>query len=168
MSDTPTDTTSFNTGTSSSTNKERNNDPLDTAQWTSYLPETFGIRDAVKKSSYRWCVREGCVPFAMIWVMDKYICCIYGSLIFVLSFCLISGACGEWRRHRLWVCKWYCCRTLILLLDNFLIIFRTILGTDFELVLARLLRGTSFSGHLWWWCFLLTTFAIEDGSITKK
>jgi hypothetical protein len=69
------DTTSFTTETSSSTDKENNNnsnDPLDTAQWTNYLPETFGIRDAVKQSSYRWCVREGCVPFIMIWVMDKY------------------------------------------------------------------------------------------------
>ena len=35
------------------------NDPLETAKWTRYLPETFGIREAVRKSSYRWCVREG-------------------------------------------------------------------------------------------------------------
>jgi hypothetical protein len=70
MADTTADTTSFTPETSSSTNKENNNDPLDTAQWTNYLPETFGIRDAVKQSSYRWCVREGCVPFIMIWVMS--------------------------------------------------------------------------------------------------
>ena len=36
-----------------------NNDPLETAKWTRYLPETFGIREAVRQSSYRWCVREG-------------------------------------------------------------------------------------------------------------
>jgi hypothetical protein len=34
-------------------------DPLETAKWTRYLPETFGIRESVRQSSYRWCVREG-------------------------------------------------------------------------------------------------------------
>ena len=33
-------------------------DPLETAKWTRYLPEAFGIQEAVRKSSYRWCVRE--------------------------------------------------------------------------------------------------------------
>ena len=36
-----------------------NKDPLETAQWTNYLPEAFGLREAVKGSSYRWCAREG-------------------------------------------------------------------------------------------------------------
>jgi hypothetical protein len=36
-------------------------DPLETAKWTRYLPESFGIREAVRQSSYRWCVREGYV-----------------------------------------------------------------------------------------------------------
>lgn len=48
------DTTKFTN--EDSTNKV---DPLETAKWTNYLPETLGIRDAVKQSSYRWCVREG-------------------------------------------------------------------------------------------------------------
>ena len=39
----------------------KQNDPLETAKWTRYLPETFGIREAVRQSSYRWCVREGYV-----------------------------------------------------------------------------------------------------------
>lgn len=33
-------------------------DPLETAKWTHYLPETFGIRDTVRQSNYRWCFRE--------------------------------------------------------------------------------------------------------------
>jgi hypothetical protein len=31
---------------------------LETAKWTKYLPESFGIRESVRSSSYRWCVRE--------------------------------------------------------------------------------------------------------------
>jgi len=42
------------TNSSSSTS-----DPLETAKWTRFLPESFGIRDSVRDSSYRWCVREG-------------------------------------------------------------------------------------------------------------
>jgi len=34
-------------------------DPLETAKWTRFLPEAFGIRESVRQSSYRWCVREG-------------------------------------------------------------------------------------------------------------
>jgi hypothetical protein len=34
-------------------------DPLETAKWTRFLPESFGLREAVRQSSYRWCVREG-------------------------------------------------------------------------------------------------------------
>jgi len=40
-------------------NSSSKNDPLETAQWTSFLPEAFGIRESVRGSSYRWCVREG-------------------------------------------------------------------------------------------------------------
>ncbi|OEU11873.1 hypothetical protein FRACYDRAFT_143550, partial [Fragilariopsis cylindrus CCMP1102] len=29
-----------------------------TAKWTKYLPEFMGIRESVRSSSYRWCVRE--------------------------------------------------------------------------------------------------------------
>jgi hypothetical protein len=54
------DNTTFNNG-SSPVVKTNNIDPLETAKWTSYLPETFGLREAVRKSSYRWCVREGYV-----------------------------------------------------------------------------------------------------------
>mmetsp|Transcript_4288 Transcript_4288/g.11717 ORF Transcript_4288/g.11717 Transcript_4288/m.11717 type:complete len:176 (+) Transcript_4288:98-625(+) len=31
---------------------------IQTAKWTRWLPETFGIRDAIQKSKYRWCARE--------------------------------------------------------------------------------------------------------------
>mmetsp|Transcript_32433 Transcript_32433/g.67650 ORF Transcript_32433/g.67650 Transcript_32433/m.67650 type:complete len:176 (-) Transcript_32433:27-554(-) len=35
-----------------------NEEEIQTAKWTRYLPETFGIRDAIQKSKYRWCARE--------------------------------------------------------------------------------------------------------------
>jgi len=31
---------------------------IETAKWTRYLPEAFGIRKTVQSSKYRWCVRE--------------------------------------------------------------------------------------------------------------
>ena len=31
---------------------------IETAKWTRHLPEAFGIREAVRSSKYRWCVRE--------------------------------------------------------------------------------------------------------------
>ena len=34
------------------------NESRETATWTRYLPEAFGIREAVRKSPYRWCTRE--------------------------------------------------------------------------------------------------------------
>ena len=43
----------------STTTKKKDDDPLETAQWTRYLPKVFGIQEAVRQSSYRWCVREG-------------------------------------------------------------------------------------------------------------
>mmetsp|Transcript_9607 Transcript_9607/g.11153 ORF Transcript_9607/g.11153 Transcript_9607/m.11153 type:complete len:187 (+) Transcript_9607:88-648(+) len=43
--------------TNDRTNSDR--DLLETAKWTRYLPEAFGIRESVRGSSYRWCVREG-------------------------------------------------------------------------------------------------------------
>lgn len=33
-------------------------DQIETAKWTRFLPEAFGIREAVRQSKYRWCVRE--------------------------------------------------------------------------------------------------------------
>lgn len=33
-------------------------DPLETAKWTTYLPESFGIRETIRQSNYRWCARE--------------------------------------------------------------------------------------------------------------
>ena len=33
-------------------------DQIETAKWTRYLPAAFGIREAVRQSKYRWCVRE--------------------------------------------------------------------------------------------------------------
>jgi len=40
-------------GTSSS-----GDDTPETAQWTKYLPEAFGLREAVRQSPFRWCGRE--------------------------------------------------------------------------------------------------------------
>jgi len=31
---------------------------IQTAQWTQWLPESYGIRKAVESSKYRWCARE--------------------------------------------------------------------------------------------------------------
>lgn len=33
-------------------------EPIQTATWTRYLPERFGIRAAIEQSKYRWCARE--------------------------------------------------------------------------------------------------------------
>ena len=44
---------------SEGTGRKKEDDPLETAKWTRYLPEAFGIRETIRKSSYRWCVREG-------------------------------------------------------------------------------------------------------------
>ncbi|CAB9522894.1 expressed unknown protein [Seminavis robusta] len=33
-------------------------DPLETAKWTNSIPEAFGLREAIRASSYRWCARE--------------------------------------------------------------------------------------------------------------
>lgn len=45
----------------SSSDSKSKLDDLETAKWTKYLPEAFGIREGVRQSSYRWCVREGYV-----------------------------------------------------------------------------------------------------------
>ena len=39
-------------------NAATNIDDIQTAKWTRHLPETFGIRQAVQSSKYRWCARE--------------------------------------------------------------------------------------------------------------
>lgn len=33
-------------------------EPLEAPTWTRHLPESFGIRQSVQQSKYRWCVRE--------------------------------------------------------------------------------------------------------------
>jgi hypothetical protein len=47
---------------SSESDPERNAivspEEIETAKWTRYLPEAFGIRETVRQSKYRWCVRE--------------------------------------------------------------------------------------------------------------
>jgi hypothetical protein len=50
----------------------------ETAQWTKYLPEAFGIRENVRKSPYRWCVRESFLwGIATGTTMAMYVvCCI--------------------------------------------------------------------------------------------
>lgn len=64
-------TTFQSEGTSSSqAGAKKTDDPLETAKWTRYLPETFGIREAVRQSSYRWCVREGYVCVCKL----KHVC----------------------------------------------------------------------------------------------
>ena len=47
-----------NSNSSNSNNSNSVIDPLETAKWTKYLPEFMGIRESVRSSSYRWCVRE--------------------------------------------------------------------------------------------------------------
>ena len=50
-----------NANDSNNSNSNNSNsviDPLETAKWTKYLPEFMGIRESVRSSSYRWCVRE--------------------------------------------------------------------------------------------------------------
>eukprot|EP00977_Amphora_coffeiformis_P023085 scaffold12163_cov176-Amphora_coffeaeformis.AAC.24 len=39
-------------------NAATSQDQIETAKWTRYLPEAFGIRETVRQSKYRWCVRE--------------------------------------------------------------------------------------------------------------
>jgi len=46
-------------GVETNNSRAATSDPLETAKWTRFLPETFGIRESVRESSYRWCVREG-------------------------------------------------------------------------------------------------------------
>lgn len=43
---------------SSSLSTGHDNEPIETATWTRRLPESFGIRNAVQQSKYRWCTRE--------------------------------------------------------------------------------------------------------------
>jgi Protein of unknown function (DUF3767) len=58
--------TTFDTSSSSSnsmnakdSNQSINNtDTPNTARWTRYLPEAYGIRQSVENSKYRWCARE--------------------------------------------------------------------------------------------------------------
>lgn len=35
-----------------------NDAPKETAKWTRFLPEAFGIRESIRQSPYRWCARE--------------------------------------------------------------------------------------------------------------
>ena len=44
--------------TTTTTNTNPGQDELETAKWTRYLPEAFGIRKAMRASNYRWCARE--------------------------------------------------------------------------------------------------------------
>ena len=34
------------------------NAPPETASWTRFLPEVFGIQEKVRESPFRWCARE--------------------------------------------------------------------------------------------------------------
>ena len=55
------DLNNSNNNNNNSNNSNNSNsviDPLETAKWTKYLPEFMGIRESVRSSSYRWCVRE--------------------------------------------------------------------------------------------------------------
>ena len=55
------DSNNSNSNNNNSNNSNNDNsviDPLETAKWTKYLPEFMGIRESVRSSSYRWCVRE--------------------------------------------------------------------------------------------------------------
>ena len=53
----------MNNGSSNNSDPSNNaivndNKEIETAKWIRYLPESFGIRNAVAQSKYRWCVRE--------------------------------------------------------------------------------------------------------------
>ena len=50
---------SSSSSSSSSSNNASLGPPPETATWIKYVPETFGIREAVRKSPFRWCAREG-------------------------------------------------------------------------------------------------------------
>ena len=41
-----------------SENAVTSDEQIQTARWTRYLPEAFGIRKSVEASKYRWCARE--------------------------------------------------------------------------------------------------------------
>ena len=89
----------------------------ETATWTRFLPEAFGIRENVQNSPFRWCVRE--VRYFL--VVFKSFCC-YRIIIFenhyimnltISVFCLVSlfskkkkrVLCGELQLAQQWDCK---------------------------------------------------------------
>lgn len=68
-------------------------DPLETAKWTRHLPEAFGIREAVRQSSYRWCVREGYVDFSRMLSVETIL-----YIVVISLFPLFVVECGALRR----------------------------------------------------------------------
>lgn len=151
---------------SNSSQSDKPNDPLETAQWTNYLPQTFGIRDAVKQSSYRWCVREG---YAFLW---RVLECDFFALTLERLRSSSLEECGVWQQLRQWVCK---CKNSLETCYNApwwihsggLTIFKNA-DTDLEWVHDQLLQDISFLEPSWQWCCLRTISAIDDESITKK
>lgn len=59
MNSTTTASATDSSSSAAAISHESTTDPLETAKWTRFLPEAFGIREGVRASSYRWCVREG-------------------------------------------------------------------------------------------------------------
>jgi hypothetical protein len=57
-----------------SSGESNNNAPKETATWTRFLPQAFGIREAIRQSPYRWCTRERCV---CVCVLNVYVCCCF-------------------------------------------------------------------------------------------
>lgn len=44
--------------TTTTTTNDDDDGHVETATWTNYLPEAYGIRQSVQQSKYRWCTRE--------------------------------------------------------------------------------------------------------------
>ena len=80
----------------------KKDDPLETAKWTQYLPEAFGIREAVRQSSYRWCVREGYdhVFFWRRWNCDDGLMFLFSFTFKTTMLIVIVEECGGLQRVR--------------------------------------------------------------------
>ena len=57
----------------------------ETAQWTKYLPQAFGIRENVRNSPYRWCVRESSLwGIATGTAMSLYVLVLFNDHVVIL------------------------------------------------------------------------------------
>ena len=80
------DTTTF-----TKVSSKKQDDALETAKWKRYLPEAFGIREAVRKSSYRWCVRERLVFSFTVSSSELLLSIIGGIYLSIMSTIVYSA-----------------------------------------------------------------------------